>query len=153
MFTLVSNPDSKTRPSSEPFAVAKPMLWLSIVLYLIAFALPVGSGNSGQSGFLVFAYGPFLCLQAPWLWPAWLANGVYWIALIVAARQRWQLATCVGATASIMAFSVLLVGGLSYRELSAWDLGYWSWSGSMVLLTCAALLVAASPEKKGHRTN
>ena len=76
MFTLVSNPDSKTRPRSEPFALAKPMFWLSIVLYLIAFALPVGSGNSGQSGFLVFAYGPFLCLQAPWLWPAWLANGV-----------------------------------------------------------------------------
>ena len=81
------------------------------------------------------------------------STGKGWIALIVAARRRWQLATCVGATASIMAFSVLLVGGLSYRELSAWDVGYWSWSGSMVLLTCAALLVAASPEQKGHRPN
>ena len=81
----------------------------------------------------------------------WLANGVYWLPVIVVAKRRWPLAACLGGTASIMAFSVLLGDGFSRLDLSAWGVGYWSWSGSMVLLTCAALLLDASPARKGHQ--
>ena len=148
MFTLVSNPYSKAKPRFDPYPVAKPMVWLSVALYLVAFALPVGSGNSGQPGFFVFAYGPIFCLRAPWLLAGWLANFVYWLAVVVVAKRRWQLAALVGGAASCMALSVLLVDGFSRLNLDDWGVGYWSWSGSMVLLTCAAVLLAATPVKK-----
>ena len=64
------------------------MFWSSVALYLVAFALPVGTGRFGESGFLAFTYGVFLCLRAPWLWAGWLANGVYWLAVIVVASRR-----------------------------------------------------------------
>ena len=149
MFTLVSNPYSNTRPMF--YSWAKPVFWLSLALYLAAFALPVRSGSSTEPGFLVFAFGPILCARAPWLLAGWLANCVYWVALIVVAKRHWQLAARVGGAASCMALSVLLYEGFSGLNLVAWGVGYWSWSGSMVLLTCAAALLAASPVKKGHQ--
>ncbi len=149
MFTLVPSPYLKTKPMF--YSWAKPMFWLSLALYLVAFALPVRSGNSGQPGFLVFTYGPILCLRAPWLLPGWLANGVYWLAFIVAAKRRWQLAACLGGAASCMALSVLMCDGFSRLDPGVWSVGYWSWFGSMVLLTCAAVLLAGTPNPKGHQ--
>ena len=145
MFTLVSNPYSK--PRFDPHSVAKPMFWLSVALYLVAFALPVGSGRFGESGLVAFGYGPFLCLRVPWLWVGWLANGVYWLAVIAVSKRRWQLAACLSGAAFCMALSVLLGDGFSRLSLGDWGSGYWSWSGSM-LLTCAAVLLAATRQER-----
>ena len=63
MFTLISNPYAKAKPRFVPYSVAKPMFWLSIALYLVALALPVGSGRFEQPGFLALTYGLFFCLS------------------------------------------------------------------------------------------
>ncbi len=151
MFTLISNPYAKAKPRFVPYSVAKPMFWLSIALYLVALALPVGSGRFGQPGFLALTYGLFFCLNAPWLLAGWLANGVYWLAVVFVAKRRWQLAAYLGGAASCMALSVLLVDGFSRQNLGDWGPGYWSWSGSMMLLTCAAVLLAGVSGEQGDQ--
>ncbi len=150
MSTLISNPDAKAKPMFDPLSVAKPMLWLSVALYLVSFALPVSNARYGGSGFIAFTYGLIFCLQTPWLWVGWLANGVYWVAVTVAAKRRWQQAACLGGAASSMALSVQLIA--AGPDLSALGPGYWVWLGSMVLLTCAALLLAGTHVQKGHQT-
>ena len=76
--------------------------------------------------------------------------GVYWLAVIAVSKRRWQLAAILSGAASCMALSVLLGDGFSRLNLGAWGPGYWSWSGSM-LLTCAAVLLAARAVKKGRQ--
>ena len=92
MFTLVSKPYSKAKMRFDPHPVAKPMFWLSVALYLVAFALPVGSGRFGESGLVAFGYGALLCLRAPWLWVGWLANG----RLLAGRHCRFEAALAAG---------------------------------------------------------
>ena len=106
MFTLVSKPYSKTKQRLDTFSVAKPIFWSSVALYLVAFALPVGTGRFGESGFLAFTYGVFLCLRAPWLRAGWkmVSTGLRssswrsvvgrWRRLLAGLLRSWPSASC-----------------------------------------------------------
>jgi hypothetical protein len=124
-------PDSTSPPATgEPSVLTSLLYWLSLLLYVISFALPV---DRGLLGFTTFWFGLIAFFKLPYSLP-WYGNILFALAVrsFVSGKYRaafWR------ATAAALLACLLLVMVDEFPSGPA----YYCWAGSMGLLAVAAI--------------
>lgn len=79
----------------------------------------------------------------PLLWPAWLANPAFLMAIHVVNKGRSEC----GANLAALAFALGFFGVLALGGFHLWGPGYWVWIGSMAFLSIGAVRLAGTEER------
>jgi hypothetical protein len=99
-----------------------------LLIYAVSFLLPIS--NEGDTLF----WGWQVFLLSFLAWPiGWLANPMFWIALVCLNRGRWRSALGLGIVSVLLGLTCvhIAVGVMG----SFWHIAYFVWLGSLIVAT------------------